>query len=447
MNIPMIGQAVGGNVSANITVRGAKNFIYEPRPGGEKSSVIARFTPSTSASSITLPVGQKVRRMFLNPSDRQMYIATNVGLYEQNGSQLVAFTAGDAKDAYFAANSTRIIVTDMDKVYLNEIGQALVQSVTTFNNCCGVGYLAGYFVALTEVESRLYYSQDGYTWEDLDFATVQQSSDWSVALRVHRDMLVLFGSSSIEFWQPTGDSNNPFAPITAVTANYGIRYASAVAEAGGALFFFGYDPKGDTSLYLLSGYEPVKVSNPDIDRIVQRSGLNEVRIDGFQINGRSYLGLYLFTGDGTSTWWLDIELMVWTEITNDSDLFGVGNFLQVDTTLYGASVDTNTIFSIQDYAGESDIPRTLTLDHLVSKDFDRFTVDSLRADVNGCSNIRLRVSRDGGETWGSYLSLTPAPPKRVQWNRLGTAREFTFEVSSTAAGQIELSNLYVNAVN
>lgn len=451
MKLPIIGQAVASSATpVRITARKARNLLFEPRGLEEKSPVIAKPTPNVADSGITPSASFELRRLHFATGSAVLYHASEGGVYDAASNLFIAFSPTDAPDAYMASNSVRMIATDMTKLYYRDFSGGSQFDVPELVSVCGVGYLAGYFVAATKFTARLYYSEDGVTWAGLDFATAQQSADPLVTIRVVRDLIYLFGERSIEVWQPTGSANNPFAPVISATSRIGVARAAAVSADSDMLAFVGRPEDGDDTLYVMNGYEPQPISVPDIARNIQ-SLLNSARVWTFRLDGRPYIGLrYKPSGVGALTYWYDLELGTWHEITSDSALHGLASWVATANGLLAANVDSNQLPRVVTNKGESGLSRALVTDHISAEDFNRFTIDSCRVDTSyndaeSAPNVSLRVSRDGGKSWSSAITK-PARNGRVQFNRLGTAREFTFELS-TADDELILHNVFINAKN
>lgn len=102
---------------------------------------------------------------------------------------------------------------------------------------------------------------DGASIEALAFATAEQRPDILRRLTRLSGQMIAFGATSIEIHRPTGDSDLPFANITAqsIDETEGLLGKYATCRRGDKLFFIG----GNLQPYLMSGLslDPVPVNS------------------------------------------------------------------------------------------------------------------------------------------------------------------------------------------
>ena len=125
------------------------------------------------------------------------------------------------------------------------------------------GFLVGYFIAIRSDNGLMYYSalNDGRTWDGADVFEAEQTPDLLTDALVFNGSIALFGSESIEFWAPTGDSTLPFAPISLRTLEQGI-FATGCAVAV------------DNSFYWL-GADRIPYRNSDVPQAIGDDGIVE----------------------------------------------------------------------------------------------------------------------------------------------------------------------------
>lgn len=62
------------------------------------------------------------------------------------------------------------------------------------------------------------------------------------------------------------------------------------------------------------------------------------------------------------------------------------------------------------------------------------------------SSVNLYISRDGGHTYGSQMQhplvTSTVARKRLEWRRLGMARDWTFKLETTQAVKLVLIGAY-----
>jgi hypothetical protein len=121
------------------------------------------------------------------------------------------------------------------------------------------------FVACANSQ-RFYYIRPGAVVIDgLDFATKESSPDNIVDMVRVGDVGVIMGSSSIEFWSGTGDSDNPFAPVKGRTMSRGILDGTAVMVDEATIILVGNDHR----VYAVTS-SPLPVSDNGIEERIRR---------------------------------------------------------------------------------------------------------------------------------------------------------------------------------
>lgn len=123
----------------------------------------------------------------------------------------------------------------------------------------------GYLIALIE-DGRFIWSalNDMLSIDGLDFATAEQSADGGVACWWHGGMLFIFGRETTEVFRNTGNIDSLWEPMpTAIPRGCGGRWS--IAEIDNAITFLG----NDGIYYRLNGLQPERISNHEVERLVQ----------------------------------------------------------------------------------------------------------------------------------------------------------------------------------
>lgn len=143
----------------------------------------------------------------------------------------------------------------------------------------------------------------------LDTATAESKPDTLYRVLARGDTLIAAGSESIEFWGVNGEATGfPFSPIT--THDRGIvgRYAIGGHEDGfGYGIFFVAD---DFTVRRLEGYGSVKISPPDLDRLIEATpDKSRIQVSVHVSQGHPFV---IVSSDGF-TWEYDVVLQRWHE--------------------------------------------------------------------------------------------------------------------------------------
>jgi hypothetical protein len=145
----------------------------------------------------------------------------------------------------------------------------------------------------------------------LDFITAESNPDGLLRAIPFKGQLLLFGQDSCEFW--SGAVINEFGfPFNRVTSTpYGLagKYAIAGHEHGFGTHLL-WVSKDNGVWALTGGYEPSKVSTPDLDRLIgQVNNKNRLVASVYTANGRSVWAL----SSPTWTWEFDLATQKWNE--------------------------------------------------------------------------------------------------------------------------------------
>ncbi len=127
-----------------------------------------------------------------------------------------------------------------------------------------VGFIAGYIIIVPKpaqgFKGRFFWIEPGETTvQPLNFATAERSPDPAVSVRVVGDQFAIFGTSSTEFWYPTGELLTPFARSQSRVFERGIWEGSDVQIKDTLILM-----DTDGVVYRLDGNGPVPISDNSV---------------------------------------------------------------------------------------------------------------------------------------------------------------------------------------
>jgi hypothetical protein len=128
----------------------------------------------------------------------------------------------------------------------------------------------GEFTLYLGQDGRVTYSTQGdtSTIDALDFFTAEQSPDRGVEIKVDRGEILVFGSVTTDVFRFAGnDVDEPFVFRTSIQR--GCLAEHSVQSCDGTLMFVGQSKEGEKGVYRLEGYNPRKISTPEIDRLIE----------------------------------------------------------------------------------------------------------------------------------------------------------------------------------
>lgn len=337
--------------------------------------------------------------------------------------------------------------------------EAIPATDTAFNNYVNSAtFMDGYVIvtmapnSVEPLRRQFFISglNDPSFWDPLAVEEKEGNPDPLVAGFAAYEMFGAFGTQTTELYYNSGNPNLVFSRIAGggVIEN-GLASPWAICKSDGTVTWLGTDTRGSNVAWQLRGMTPVRISNHAIEDAWRNYDSSGASCYSYQENGHFFVVFTFPIAD--TTWVYDSTTQMWHRrargasgaFPSDSGRYhafvqGVGHILQ--DPLSGKVYLANAEFI--DDAGVA-INRIRRTPH--SRDeLKRILYQHVRLliDQGGATNlapwqISLRLSDDGGHTWGPYLTLTVGGPgiykQLVEWFHLGYARDRVFEISSNAS--------------
>lgn len=219
----------------------------------------------------------------------------------------------------------------------------------------GIAYLDGYVFASAGATIQNSNLNDATAWDATDTITPQTMNQnlGIVWITNHKNHVVAFGKSSIEFFYNAGNpSGSPLSPrrdilytnIGAWDTNTTFSLATnprkgiANIDKGERIAFVSHNKEGKIGVHLLENFELIKISNSYIDRYLNQDWETTQRnpmISSFVIDGKTFICLsvraYNSTVEYYKSWVYDLETGLWSEWQSDSNILTGGAFEVVDS--------------------------------------------------------------------------------------------------------------------
>jgi len=396
------------------------NMFVEQTPSQEKGIVLQ----SRPGLSLRYAIGTgPIRGLFQSDGVLGGAVAAVSGaaLYKDStllgavpGSGPVSFAADD--NEVLVASGAGLIKTDGTTV-----------SAVTFPDTADVskvGFLAGYFLAIRKDTGQFYFSAvlDGTSWQALDYASAEKEPDPLVDMVIIGDLLALIGSQTVEWWQPTGDADAPFAPISgrvfikgAMDTGCACRFDNTVAWIGA------------NNIVYMATDTAQRVSDAGIEERV--AGSSSYALWSFFFEGHEFLAVRLPTG----TWLLDAQTRQWCEFQS----YGAGNWRGQCAPQHGNLIGDDTNGSVWEF-GSDHVDAGGVLERRFRAGLPMaggsLFVANARLMVNvGETGVltgdyadpvaEIRTSRDAGRTWSTWRSAALGAQgeyrTRLEWRRVG----------------------------
>jgi len=250
-----------------------------------------------------------------------------------------------------------------------------------------------------------------------NFYTAESLPDVVTGLVSADGSLWVIGSDSYEVWRGNSEQDDPLTPIGGNSGEIGCQQPHSIAVIDNAVYFLGASKLGVGGIYVGTGTNCTRISNPGIDYLL--STLTSLNCFGFTFgaDGNAYYQLS-FTDSGSSL--LYSKNNGWSEkvFTDNGDTFAASNSYPFvwQGKLFAGCLFDNGIYEMKrmypkDYNGSS-IKRTriapVIANDIISEvvvsnvviDIETGTTDSLTVEPQ----LLIRVSRDGGNTWKPWRS-------------------------------------------
>jgi len=405
---------------------------------------------------------------------RGAFVSANNGTFVVSGSELYELSSSgtgtlrgslltSAGDITIAENGSQLAICDGTDLYIYTYATSVFQRVVSANlpSAASVVFLDGYFIVNRSVTSGIFQISapyDGLTWAALDFATAESSPDSLLRVAVIFGQLWLFGATSIEPWNNTGNATFPFQRVnSSARLSVGVAAASTVLELDNTAFWVGKDINGTGIVYKADGFSPQRISTEAIElRIQAAPSISSLKAMSYQEAGHVF---YIITGGGMETALVyDVSTRLWFEwaylnsfgqyelpLTN-ALIYAFGKTLALDRL-------SGKIYH-QSAAYYSDNGDEIARDRIFTHIFDNanpFLIKNLTVFFEtGVGNTTatdpkamLYLSNDGGRTFYTYYEALMGKMgeflSRVVWWRLGRHRQCTFRVRVTDAVKVVMT--------
>lgn len=449
--IPIFGLGLQSRSRA-VTAKFRQNFYTEHRPAGEKSQIVAYGTPGTTLFDDF--GGQPSRGGIVVERVDLAYVVNAGTFYEVNNAGVatargtIGTTSGRVSMAH---DGTVVMVVDGTTGYTYDTSDpgtpiAAISDGDFIDNPTTCTWMDGYFIANNDTQGQI--STDGTTWDALDVFTPSSNPDDFIAVIADHEQLLCFCDISTEFWNDTGATDFPFAPIVSAAAEWGLAARWSLVKFNDSVAFLAKNRMGEVIVCQLNGYTAQKISTPDIDFIINGyANVADASAFAYLLGGHPFYQINFPSAD--ASWLYDGLTKEWQRVKS----YGMGRhrgdwgFQYINKSIISAS-DSGRLFILDAdvYTDNGDmIEGEIVSENIAAPDLERFNVDRLRVDMEtgvgttsgqGSAPVAmLYISRDGGNTYGSQLDAEIGAlgsyRRRVEWRGLGYAEQWNFKLRIT----------------
>lgn len=400
-------------------------------------------------------------------------IRASEGNYAVIGTQLYSVAADGSSVALgeiegtdlvdISYNGNQIDIVADTKTYSFDVPTLTLSEMVgaTFEQACSCTSLASYSLYAVKGTGRFRWRlTNSTTLNALDFATAEAESDEIKAIRKDGNYILLGGTSSTEWWGPTGGSGaEAFQKLSVAAAGIGWVARDTGVAVDDAMTWVGRDgAAGGISVYRSQGFSPKKISPPEVDLLLEKVAkaglLTSLNAYAYQQSGHLF---YVLNNPGEWTLAWDIVTKQWS--WRKSGSWSMGSFAMggwdtttmalngskqivgsADGNLYELQVDTLTENS-QPIVRECTTPMLYhggRQARMTMLELDVETGVGLDGDpsaVGAAPVIFMSHSDDNGHTWSSPRAAAIGQigeyKYRCLWPTMGSYRNRILKFRST----------------
>ena len=454
MEFGFVGPAYLGRSTA-IESEKCINWYLEVSGPNAKSRMA--LIPTPGMISFTHLVGAARGMYTLNDT---LYVVAAGGMYAVDTDGVVTLlgtldtTSGRVS---FADNGVQIMVVDGTSGYTYTLATTTFAKITHAGfpaNPEHVTFIDGFFLVNIADSGKFYKSglYDGTTWNALWFATAESSSDNVVNIKEFNDEVWLFGEFTIEPWYNNGAGDFPYAQRGNAVIDAGTVAPWSVAEMDNSLFWLGQSKRGEKVIFRTEGYQKRRISTHAIEFAFDTySDISDAFGFTYIEEGHSFYALTFPTAG--VTWVYDASIpdpaMAWHQRSSNGDggRWLVDSYAYFNGDHYVSEYNDIHIFRMSHSAFDengSAIRRVRTSPH-VHIDRERVFINTLEIVFKAGVGLQMgqgsdpqamiRISRDGGKTWGSEIWRSIGKVgeylRRVRVQKIGMSYDFVFELTVT----------------
>jgi len=383
-----------------------------------------------------------------------------------DGTQTSVGSVSGSGRVTIEANDTQVVVmhsAGWNVVTVSTLAYASVASSPTTSQGCMLG-------------TRIYFPNDNgtYGWTEVDqaavldalnFASAESRIDPVIACFSDKRELMIFGEDSTEWFQETGDPDQPVQRTS--VSEYGLCAKHSIAAEDNTIFYLGQNEDGDPRVFKILGNSPVGISDFSIeDDLKKYSNLSDAFGFTYQYDGHA---VYVLTVPGNVSWAYDISTQQWSQfayrntITNALEPFPAAFHFKLGSKHLVGDLSTNQVYELDrdTYTDDGDPlywERTFTHLENAGKNI-RFDGLQLMAEMgvglDGSPSVGsdplviLRWSDDGGLSFPSYRQLRLGKlgeyKNRATTSRLGMSRHRVFQLSGSDPVKVRLYGVELDA--
>lgn len=465
--LPLVGQ-LNEHVSQDINYQRLINLVPFKSGFGGRGNIISEkgptfaLLPTPGLSELIDLSGNEVREI-IEFNDKVYAIVddtvykltintTTLTATSQSLGTIGTFTGRVSWDANRSSKEVMLVTGDFEdstEGWLIDTENDVLTQITDadFNGGITVRQIDSYFVVNTPNSDRLQStsSNDGSSVNALDFASAEAAPDKTVAVERDKGDLWVFGENSSEVWYNDGGTGFPFARRGGAVLDIGCAAAFSIQKIQNTMIWL----SSEREIVRAQGYSPETISSEFLNKEIQ-SYETVSNAFSYTYYDRGSLFYAITFPNVQKTWVCDLKTGLWHQqaFWTENASFTrskVNCCLRYKNLNLVGDFETGKIYIYGDnYLDDNgqEIHRIVTLPFQHSQ-FNQIEISRLelhvevgKASITGSYTepmLMMRHSEDGGYTWSNErtgsLGKTGEYSKRIFWTRVGTKREWLFELS------------------
>lgn len=460
------------------------NYFVEAAevPGATKTDITLIQRPGTAPFSATpATIAGRARGSIQfdgnNVLDGATFAVNGTNFFQLNAAgpmTLIGTVVDDGLPVQICANAAsvgQIAVCSGGNLYVLNVNTGIFAMIpndgVNFFGARAMSFMDGYLAVLSNTPNNQQFQlsalNDMTTWVGSQVAILLGQTDQILNLSINQEYAYFMGSRRSEIWYNTGNTGFPWAIEPGAFLETGIDAKASLVKADNTEFWIGQDVNGGRVAYRASSLQAVRISDHTVETAWQSYKVtSDCWCYAMQWNGHSVIRYIFPTAD--KGWQYDItesaalRYPVWTEIYF-TDQKGVQHAPFERSHCYafglhllgsgGADGTPGVVYQMnaQTYYDCVGAPNSLSAlgfplvrDRIVRLPWNgglRQFLDRLEiamqvgvgadAGQGAMPQLLVRISRDGGNTWGRELSFPLGAGgkyfTRVLMNRLGSYRD------------------------
>jgi hypothetical protein len=381
-----------------------------------------------------------------------------------NGVSLI-ICDGTATNGYAVNMASR---SGLKPLYDPNASDAETDSSTGWLGSTFVDFSDGYLIANYIGTPTFYISNSEDTiFDPLQFSGKTAYPDDLVGAIVQHRVLWLIGQLTTEVWYNSGGgsisgNNFPFEIMPGVAIDWGCAAPYSIAKGDTSIFWLGQNQNGQVQVLRGTGYAVQRISTHAMETIFSRYTVSDCIAYFYTQGGHSFYVMSFPTSD--ATWAYDLATGHWHQrACIDSDGKEHRHRADMHAFAYGINVvndwASNAIYAFDPKIFNDNgqpIKRVLGFPRQIDSENDhRVVFKNFVAEVDVGAGfapdlkptMTLKWSDDKGKTFGNGMLMSIGAIGRyntfVKWNRLGLARNRTFQLEWNTDSFIALQGGFV----